>query len=94
MARRVLPVALFLPALLGWLRLAGERGGLYGTEFGLALFAKSNITSFAFVIWLSAGALNRTDEIRRGAADKLLASEASFRQLAEAVPQIVWTEGM
>jgi hypothetical protein len=33
----ILPLALTLPFVLGWLRLKGEQAGLYGTQFGLAL---------------------------------------------------------
>jgi PAS domain S-box-containing protein len=91
MARRVLPLAVLLPFLLGWLKLTGQRAGLYGTEFGLAIFATSNITIFAVIIWLSARSLNRIDSKRRSAAEQLRSSEESFRQLADAMPQIVWT---
>lgn len=35
--RRILPVLLLAPLAVGWLRLAGQRLGLYGTEFGLAI---------------------------------------------------------
>ncbi|HEY0257269.1 MAG TPA: hypothetical protein VGC39_07495, partial [Candidatus Methylacidiphilales bacterium] len=37
-ARHILPLAVTLPFVIGWLRLQGEHAGLYGTEFGLALF--------------------------------------------------------
>jgi two-component system, sensor histidine kinase and response regulator len=91
MSRRILPVAVLLPFLIGWLRLAGQRAGLYGTEFGLALFATSNIVLFVVIIWLSARSLNLTDGKRRRASEQLRASEERFRQLADAMPQIVWT---
>jgi two-component system sensor histidine kinase/response regulator len=91
MARRVLPVAILLPFLIGWLRLAGQHAGLYGTEFGLAIFATSNITIFAVIIWLSARSLNRNETKGLSAGKELRASEERFRQLADAMPQIVWT---
>jgi hypothetical protein len=34
LARRLLPVALLLPAVLGWARLLGQEAGLYNTVFG------------------------------------------------------------
>src|SRR5712691_3626549 len=43
MARRILPVAISLPIVIGWLRWGGERIGLYETAFGLALFVMSNV---------------------------------------------------
>jgi two-component sensor histidine kinase len=36
-ARRLIPMVVGLPLLLGWFRLQGQRAGWYGTEFGLAL---------------------------------------------------------
>ena len=37
MARRILPVTIFLPPIIGYFRLLGERAGLYHTEFGVSL---------------------------------------------------------
>jgi signal transduction histidine kinase len=71
MARRILPLAIGLPLIMGWLRLAGERAGLYKTEFGTALLTAANIVIFATVIWWSARSLNRTDVERRRAAEDL-----------------------
>ncbi|HEX8834492.1 MAG TPA: hypothetical protein VF719_09840, partial [Abditibacteriaceae bacterium] len=36
-ARRLLPAAILVPVLLGWLRLEGQRAGLYDTVFGIVL---------------------------------------------------------
>jgi two-component system, sensor histidine kinase and response regulator len=84
MARLILPFALTLPFVLGWLRLKGEQAGLYGTGFGLTLFATSNMVLFAVLVWISARLLNRrTAELVQG-ADR-------YRFLAETMPQIVWT---
>ncbi|HWY77382.1 MAG TPA: response regulator, partial [Verrucomicrobiae bacterium] len=38
--------------------LQGVQAGLYGTEFGFALFATSNIILFAVLVWISAKLLN------------------------------------
>jgi methyl-accepting chemotaxis protein len=54
MARRLLPAAVLVPVIMGWLRLEGERTGLYGFEFGLALFALSNIIIFTVLAgWIA-----------------------------------------
>jgi len=91
MSRRILPLALLVPFVLGWFRLEGQRAGLYGTEFGLAIFATSNIMLFGVMIWLSARSLNGIDDRRRNVDQQLRASEERFRQLADAMPPIVWT---
>ena len=61
MARSVLPLAVLVTALLGWLRLLGERAGFYGTGFGLALFASSNIAVFCFLVGWAAYSLQISD---------------------------------
>lgn len=78
MARRILPLAVVLPFLLGWLRLLGERAGFYDFEFGLALFATSNVVVFAILVWITAVSLNRGDSERAKAEKELRRSEASL----------------
>jgi len=50
MARRVLPVAIAAPVVLGWLRLAGQHAGFYETERGLSMFAICNIALLVAVV--------------------------------------------
>jgi PAS domain S-box-containing protein len=91
MARRLLPAALVVPAALGWLRWQGQLNGLFDTAFGLALFTSANIIVFTILIWTKARRLNLLDIERSGAEAALRDSEVSFRQLADAMPQMVWT---
>ncbi|MEW6169468.1 MAG: PAS domain S-box protein, partial [Pseudomonadota bacterium] len=50
--RRMLPLAILVPVTLGWLRLQGERHGLYPSDLGVALLVLSNMLVFALlVIW-------------------------------------------
>ncbi len=75
MARRLLPVAIVVPAILGWLRWLAEEQGVLGQVTGLSLFSLTNSVIFTILIWHSAGWLNR------GAADlqaaRLTAESAS-----------------
>lgn len=64
MMRRMLPLVLTLPFIIGWFRLKGQQAGWYGTEFGLACFATSNVLVFAFATWWSARNLNVIDRQR------------------------------
>lgn len=51
--RRVLPVSLIGPSLLGWLRLQGSRRGFYSHEIGVAIMVVTTIAIFATLsIWL------------------------------------------
>lgn len=70
-ARRLLPAVLIIPPLFGWVRLAGERAGLYGLEVGLALFATSNVILLTLLVWWTMKSLSRTDT-ERSEAEKTL----------------------
>ena len=92
-ARRLLPAAIGLPFVLGWLRLVGERAGLWSFGVGWALFALSALILFVVIIWRSALVLHATDmslqrlqtavrELQR-AEDALEESERRYRTLVE-----------
>jgi PAS domain S-box-containing protein len=52
--RWLLPGALVVPVLVGWVRLAAERAGLFGEAFGMALFTLLMIALFgAFTLWVA-----------------------------------------
>ncbi|MBI4023920.1 MAG: PAS domain S-box protein [Verrucomicrobia bacterium] len=89
MARRLLPVAVLLPLLLGWLRLKGQDAGWFGTEMGVVILVCVFIVVFGGLIWGTAIAINRTDGDRRRADDALRKSEMLFRQLFEALPDAI-----
>lgn len=80
MARRLLPAALWIPALSGWLFVMGREVGLYGKGVAAALLAGFVTLVFTWLIWLTSKAISGTDRRRRAAEDKLRRSE---RQLAD-----------
>ena len=67
--RRLLPAVILVPIVLGWLRLEGERAGLYDTELGLALITVASMGIFATLVILSARLLYRTDNARERAEE-------------------------
>jgi PAS domain S-box-containing protein len=91
MSRRLLPVAFMVPIALGWFIFEGTKASFYENDFGFALFATTSIPIFSILIWLSARAVNRIDAKRLKAGNELRESVERFRQLADAMPQIVWT---
>ncbi len=68
LSRRILPLALVLPILIGWIRWKAQLAGYFDTAFGLAIFALSNVAMFSTVLWVSALWLNRADAARKRTA--------------------------
>ena len=84
--RRLLPAAILVPLLMGWLRLIGERAGAYSTEFGLALFALSNIIVFTILIVWSGRHLHQLDVERKRAGEELRESYLLSESLLQNLP--------
>ena len=84
MARRILPPVVAVPILLAWLRVMGERAGLYGHELGVALLVTASIVTLMIVVVWSATTLNTADAERRRAEEALRQAGAYNRSLLEA----------
>ncbi|MDQ6745195.1 MAG: GGDEF domain-containing protein [Actinomycetota bacterium] len=65
MVRRLLPPAVVVPLVLGWLQLGGQREGVYGPPVGAWLLTTATIACLIAVIALSARSLSRADRLRR-----------------------------
>ena len=83
MARRLLPVAVFIPLLLGWLRWQGQLAGLYDTQFGLVIMVVATTILFTAFVWWNARSLALIDRERLRIAEALLISEERFRAIFE-----------
>jgi len=75
LARRLLPAAILLPAIIGGLLIVGEHVGLFDVEHETALFAASSIVCFTALTWWTASATLRVDVARRAAQEAVRASE-------------------
>jgi len=80
LARRFLPIAIFMPAVFGWLRLTGERAGLYDNTVGVALFAISVTLTLVALTLKGASWIDRSEHHRRTVAESL---EHARRQAAD-----------
>lgn len=69
MARRLLPLALTAPFLIGWVHVQSVQRGLDRSEFGIALVALTYVVLFSAVIWRTARVLLQTDQ-RRSMSDR------------------------
>lgn len=57
-ARRLLPAAILVPAILGWLMRQAQARGLFRDDFGDALVALATVAGFAFLVSWSAKELS------------------------------------
>jgi len=88
-ARRLMPAVLVAPIALGWMRLRGERAGLYETEFGLSLVIAAVVVVLLASIWTYATSLDRAAAERELADEALRKNEARFRKLIEGAPDAI-----
>ncbi len=65
MGRRLLPLAIVVPLVFGWLALVGQRARIYGLPVGAWLLATATIACLLAVIAWSARSLSRADRHRR-----------------------------
>ena len=95
LARRLLPAAVFIPVFLGWLRLLGQRAGLFDAELGLAIAVVASVVLFVALIGLTSGSLDRADRRRKVGERRLAIQYATTRILIdsrtveEAMPRIL-----
>src|SRR5438045_8832961 len=64
LARRLIPLAILLPILIGALRQTAERAGLYDPTFGAAHSATNFMVLFFAAIWWTARMVFRIDSNR------------------------------
>jgi PAS domain S-box-containing protein len=83
LARRLLPGAVVITLVVSLLRVSGERAGLYGWEFGVALFAAANSVIFAVLVWHGARWLNRLGAERARALRAHAESQERYGRLFE-----------
>ncbi|MHB1872099.1 MAG: sensor domain-containing protein [Steroidobacteraceae bacterium] len=91
LARRLLPAAIAIPPMIGWLRWQGEEAGYYSSEFGLAIFIIGNLTAFGFLAWWSMrdlSAIHRAEQVLQQAlvrSDAMLRRAQDIAQLAHVI---------
>ncbi len=64
LVRRLLPVAIVVPVLLAYLRLLGERAGLFGFELGLAALACTNVVVLVWLVGWTGASVGRYERAR------------------------------
>jgi signal transduction histidine kinase len=97
LARRLLPIAVLTPAVIGWSRLVAEHRGLLSMEFGLAIMVVVSILLFTALVVTTCRSLNHADLIRKAGERRLATQYATTAiltrapTLSEAFPQVLET---
>lgn len=96
-ARRSLPILLFVPIILTGLLLLGADSGFYDTRFTIVLSSALHISVVVAVLRKNAAELNSADEKReamlteiRASRGVALASEARLQATISNLPELVW----
>lgn len=85
-ARKLLLPLIILPVVIAWLRINGERTGLFKSDEGVVLVALTYTVCFLVLIWMTARSVSRIDQKRRISEDALRESEERFKAMAEVSP--------
>jgi signal transduction histidine kinase/DNA-binding response OmpR family regulator/HPt (histidine-containing phosphotransfer) domain-containing protein len=97
LARRILPLAIFLPVLLGWLLIAGLGTNLFSPQYGTAIAVVVAVFALVTMIGITAHSLAVADGVRRISERHSAAQHLTTRvlveseTLAEAMPRILET---
>ncbi|MES1214683.1 MAG: PAS domain S-box protein [Bacteroidota bacterium] len=86
-ARRLIPAAILLPVLFGYLRLMGHWAGIFTTEFGVAILILSIIIVFMFIIWYNMTLLNKRDFQNEQIKNSLRESEEKLSILFNSIDE-------
>ncbi|MGP8215702.1 MAG: PP2C family protein-serine/threonine phosphatase [Bacteroidia bacterium] len=70
-ARRLIPAAIGIPALLGFIGLQLEWNRIVSQGLGITFIVLGNMMIFFVLIWINIRELNRKDDLRRAAKERL-----------------------
>lgn len=80
-ARRLIPAALIVPVILGFMALYLEQHQFVSNELGVAILVLCSIIIFLILIWFNIRELNINDDLRREAEERLSAANLEIREL-------------
>lgn len=86
LARRLLPLAILAPLLVGWLHIQADRRGILDPELGVAIVQLTFIILFSTFILRTADVLRRGEDRRLAAEEALSARETQLRIFIEHAP--------
>jgi PAS domain S-box-containing protein len=84
-ARRLIPAVIFIPGILGWLRLLGQQKGYYNTQYGISILVVSIMAVFFSLVYWTTLELDAIDSSRRKAQERLNESQENIQRANEAL---------
>jgi PAS domain S-box-containing protein len=90
MARHLLPAAILAPIVLGWLRIEGQRRGLYGLEMGSTLMCLAHVFILLGLVWLTRRNLDEADRERHRAEAALRESESRLQAILDNTTTVIY----
>ena len=91
MARRLLPAAITVPLMAGWMTLRLERADTFALEGAVSIFALLSVLVFVAFVWINASRGERADAMRRKAERDLQLSEERNQLIVETALDAVVT---
>jgi PAS domain S-box-containing protein len=91
MAKRLMPWAIVVPLVAGWLSVEAVRRGGLGVEAAVSVFALCTVVVFVGMVWINAAQAERSDRLRRRAETALRASEERHQLMVETALDAVIT---
>jgi PAS domain S-box-containing protein len=88
-ARRLLPAVVLIPLGLGWLRVLGQRAGLYETGFGTAFYAVANVGCLVTLTWWASTSLIQLERARERVLQEVAVREESLARTVESIGDAV-----
>lgn len=89
-AQKLVPVAIAVPFILGWLIARGVQANVYDSTFGIALLSIALIYTLVLVILVVAQKLNKVDYDRKRSSDRLRSREDALKLAQSAANAGVW----
>ena len=88
-SRKLLPPLILLPVVVGWLRIMGERTGIFESEKGIVFVTVIYAVCFLVLIFLTARSINKIDAKRRASEEALRESREQLSAVFNGVSEIL-----
>ncbi|MFJ9870197.1 SpoIIE family protein phosphatase [Streptomyces sp. NPDC101165] len=93
LGRRLFVTVLVVPPLLGWLVLAGEDAGLFGTRLGIALLVGGHVTVFTAVVFATL-AVGRRIEVAHARAEWQVRQNELLQAFMDHTPAVMFIKDL